>query len=77
MGSKNWNEADDYFSLQLWVRRRPPIRPTFPDATPLRYYGVIFPTVLNLIGLSGFNILNCILGGQALSSVSNDNMSWT
>jgi NCS1 nucleoside transporter family len=41
------------------------------------YYGVIFPTVLNLIGLSGFNILNCILGGQALSSVSNNNMSWT
>ncbi|KAN0085794.1 Permease for cytosine/purines, uracil, thiamine, allantoin domain containing protein [Tylopilus felleus] len=41
------------------------------------YYGVIVPTFLNLIGLCGFNILNCILGGQALSSVSNNNMSWT
>ncbi|KAH0834778.1 cytosine-purine permease [Lanmaoa asiatica] len=41
------------------------------------YYGVIFPTILNLMGLCGFNILNCILGGQALASVSNNNMSWT
>ncbi|KAH7882476.1 permease for cytosine/purines, uracil, thiamine, allantoin-domain-containing protein [Phlebopus sp. FC_14] len=41
------------------------------------YYGIIVPTVLNLIGLCGFNILNIILGGQALSSVSSDNMSWT
>ncbi|KAG8216406.1 NCS cytosine-purine permease [Butyriboletus roseoflavus] len=41
------------------------------------YYGVIIPTILNLMGLCGFNILNCILGGQALASVSNNNMSWT
>ncbi|KAG6334992.1 hypothetical protein ID866_4093 [Astraeus odoratus] len=41
------------------------------------YYGLIIPTILNLIGLCGFNILNCILGGQALSSVSNNSMSWT
>ncbi|KAG9311781.1 cytosine-purine permease [Chiua virens] len=41
------------------------------------YYGVIILTILNLIGLCGFNILNCILGGQALASVSNNNMSWT
>lgn len=41
------------------------------------YYGIMIPAILNLIGLCGFNILNSILGGQALASVSNDNMSWT
>lgn len=41
------------------------------------YYGLTIPALLNLIGLCGFNILNSILGGQALASVSNDNMSWT
>ncbi|KAI6045332.1 permease for cytosine/purines, uracil, thiamine, allantoin-domain-containing protein [Pisolithus marmoratus] len=41
------------------------------------YYGLMIPTILNLIGLCGFNILNSILGGQALASVSNDRMSWT
>ncbi|KIJ06400.1 hypothetical protein PAXINDRAFT_92066 [Paxillus involutus ATCC 200175] len=41
------------------------------------YFGIILPAILNLIGLCGFNILNCILGGQALSSVTNDNMTWT
>ncbi|KAG1831036.1 permease for cytosine/purines, uracil, thiamine, allantoin-domain-containing protein [Suillus variegatus] len=39
------------------------------------YFGIIIPAVLNLIGLCGFNILNGILGGQALASVSS-NMSW-
>ncbi|KAF8434576.1 NCS cytosine-purine permease [Boletus edulis BED1] len=41
------------------------------------FYGVIIPTVFNLTGLCGFNILNCILGGQTLSSVTNNNLSWT
>ncbi|KAH7911184.1 permease for cytosine/purines, uracil, thiamine, allantoin-domain-containing protein [Hygrophoropsis aurantiaca] len=41
------------------------------------YYGIIIPAILNLIGLCGFNILNCILGGQALSSVTGGSMSWT
>ncbi|CAA7268419.1 unnamed protein product [Cyclocybe aegerita] len=41
------------------------------------YYGVIIPCVMNLIGMIGFSILNCILGGQALASVTNDNLSWT
>jgi len=27
--------------------------------------------------MCGFSILNCILGGQALASVSNQNLSWT
>ncbi|KAG1771940.1 permease for cytosine/purines, uracil, thiamine, allantoin-domain-containing protein [Suillus placidus] len=39
------------------------------------YFGIIIPAILNLIGLCGFNILNGILGGQALASVSS-NMSW-
>lgn len=41
------------------------------------YYGVIIPCIMNLIGMIGFSILNCILGGQALASVSSDNLSWT
>ncbi|KAG1732719.1 permease for cytosine/purines, uracil, thiamine, allantoin-domain-containing protein [Suillus lakei] len=39
------------------------------------YFGIIIPAILNLIGLCGFNILNGILGGQALASVSSS-MSW-
>ena len=42
-----------------------------------RYYGVIIPCIMNLIGMIGFSILNCILGGQVLASVSDDNISWT
>ncbi|KDR72652.1 hypothetical protein GALMADRAFT_252819 [Galerina marginata CBS 339.88] len=41
------------------------------------YYGVIIPCILNLIGMIGFSILNCILGGQTLASVSSHNISWT
>ncbi|KAF8872734.1 NCS cytosine-purine permease [Infundibulicybe gibba] len=41
------------------------------------YYGVILPCVLNLIGMCGFCILNCILGGQTLASVAGGNLSWT
>ncbi|KAF9787822.1 NCS cytosine-purine permease [Thelephora terrestris] len=41
------------------------------------YYGVILPCILNLIGMCGFCILNSILGGQTLASVSNGNLSWS
>ncbi|KAK0192388.1 permease for cytosine/purines, uracil, thiamine, allantoin-domain-containing protein [Armillaria mellea] len=41
------------------------------------YFGVIIPCILNLIGMCGFCILNCILGGQTLSSVADGNLSWT
>ena len=43
---------------------------------PQRYYGVILICILNLINMIGFSILNCILGGQALASVVNGQMSW-
>jgi hypothetical protein len=42
-----------------------------------RYYGVIAACIMNLIGMIGFSILNCILGGQTLASVSNQHLSWT
>ena len=32
--------------------------------------------ILDLIGLIGFAILNCILGGQALASVTDGDLSW-
>ncbi|KAF5363074.1 hypothetical protein D9758_012600 [Tetrapyrgos nigripes] len=41
------------------------------------YYGVIIPCVLNLINMFGFCILNSILGGQTLASVTDGNLSWT
>ncbi|KAI5891667.1 uncharacterized protein SCHCODRAFT_02629744 [Schizophyllum commune H4-8] len=41
------------------------------------YFGVILPCILNLIGMCGFCILNSILGGQTLASVSSHNLSWT
>ncbi|KAG6812526.1 hypothetical protein H0H92_002417 [Tricholoma furcatifolium] len=41
------------------------------------YYGVILPCVLNLIGMAGFSVLNSIVGGQALASVSNGSLSWS
>ncbi|EDR06614.1 NCS cytosine-purine permease [Laccaria bicolor S238N-H82] len=40
------------------------------------YYGVIIPCIINLIGLIGFSVLNCILGGQALASAGNGSLSW-
>ncbi|KAF8954889.1 purine-cytosine permease [Flammula alnicola] len=41
------------------------------------YYGVIIPCVLNLVSVIGFSVSNCILGGQALASVTNGHLSWT
>ncbi|KAF5335050.1 hypothetical protein D9758_016322 [Tetrapyrgos nigripes] len=41
------------------------------------YYGVIVPSILNLIGGFGFCILGCIVGGQTLASVTDGRMSWT
>ncbi|KAJ4001874.1 permease for cytosine/purines, uracil, thiamine, allantoin-domain-containing protein [Lentinula boryana] len=40
------------------------------------YYGVIFVCVLNLINMVGFCILNAILGGQTLASVTDGNLTW-
>ncbi|KAI0797398.1 cytosine-purine permease [Irpex lacteus] len=41
------------------------------------YFGVIIPCIFNLAAMTGFCILNGILGGQTLSSVSNGNLSWS
>ena len=41
-----------------------------------RYYGVIVPSILNLVTLIGFGVLNCILGGQTLAAVTSDSLSW-
>jgi len=41
------------------------------------YYGVIIPCILNLVVMCGFSILNCILGGQTLASVTKHNLSWS
>ncbi|KAF8991746.1 permease for cytosine/purines, uracil, thiamine, allantoin-domain-containing protein [Cyathus striatus] len=41
------------------------------------YYGVIIPCTLNLIGVCGFSIWSCILGGQAFASANSGHLSWT
>ncbi|KAL1945935.1 hypothetical protein VTO73DRAFT_1937 [Trametes versicolor] len=41
------------------------------------YYGVIIPSFFNLCSMLGFCILNCILGGQTLASISNGHLSWS
>ncbi|EIM87684.1 NCS cytosine-purine permease [Stereum hirsutum FP-91666 SS1] len=41
------------------------------------YFGVALPSILAIIGGTGFCILNCILGGQTLASVTNGSLSWT
>ncbi|KAJ7090589.1 permease for cytosine/purines, uracil, thiamine, allantoin-domain-containing protein [Mycena crocata] len=41
------------------------------------YFGVLAPVLLNLIGMTGFCILDCILGGQTLAAVANGNLSWS
>ncbi|KAF8639470.1 hypothetical protein AX17_001490 [Amanita inopinata Kibby_2008] len=35
------------------------------------YYAVMVPSTLNVISMQGFFIVNCIIGGQTLASVSN------
>ncbi|KAF9226335.1 purine-cytosine permease [Gyrodon lividus] len=35
------------------------------------YYGSIIPSILNVFSMQGFLILNCIIGGQTLASVSS------
>ncbi|KAI0646407.1 NCS cytosine-purine permease [Trametes meyenii] len=41
------------------------------------YYGVIIPSVFNLCSMMGFCILNCILGGQTLSAISDGHLTWS
>jgi purine-cytosine permease-like protein len=36
----------------------------------LRYFGAVIPSVFNVFTSQGFLILNCIIGGQTLASVS-------
>ncbi|GJE93171.1 NCS cytosine-purine permease [Phanerochaete sordida] len=41
------------------------------------FFGVIVPSIFNLASMCGFCILNAILGGQTLASVSGGNLSWS
>ena len=40
------------------------------------FYGVIIPNIFNLCSMMGFSILNCILGGQTLASITDGRLSW-
>lgn len=45
--------------------------------TPLhRFYLAAVPAILNAATMMGFMILNCILGGETLASVSDGKLSW-
>lgn len=43
----------------------------------IRYYGAIIPSALTVFSMQGFLILNCIVGGQMLASVSNGHLDDT
>ena len=48
----------------------------YPVSAPLiafirRYYGSIVPSAFTVFSMQGFLILNCIIGGQTLASVSD------
>ncbi|KAH9477488.1 Purine-cytosine permease fcyB [Psilocybe cubensis] len=45
--------------------------------TDILLYGAIIPSVLNVISMQGFLILNCIIGGQILSAASNGRLDDT
>ena len=36
-----------------------------------RYYGAIIPSILNVLSLEGFLVVNTIVGGQTLAEVSD------
>ena len=76
MGAQVGHEANDSFALYVWVRIN--MLSSFTVHTKaLSFYGVILPSIVNLIGVCGFSILSCILGGQALASAGNGQLSWT
>ncbi|KAK7683805.1 hypothetical protein QCA50_013181 [Cerrena zonata] len=35
------------------------------------YYGAIIPSILNVVSMEGYLVINCIVGGQALASLSD------
>lgn len=74
MGTSVGPSTDDTGSILIWVRSPNYMR--LPIKLSYRYFGVILPCVLNLIGMVGFCVLNCILGGQTLASVAGGNISW-
>lgn len=39
-------------------------------------YGNMLPVGLNAATVTGFCILNCIVGGQTLAAVSDNKISW-
>lgn len=41
-----------------------------------RYHLAALPALLNAATMMGFMILNCILGGETLASVSDGSLSW-
>lgn len=84
MGPEDRDATDVPIAVQLWVslslRRASGIHRLLTACRIRirirRYYGVMVPTLLNLATLAGYCILNSIVSGQALSSVSNDHLSW-
>lgn len=59
-----------------WGYVHRPKRNDFALTVERRYFGSVVPSVLNVLTLQGFLVLNCIVGGQTLSSVSN-HLSWS
>lgn len=45
------------------------------DHAATRYYGAIIPSILNVLSMQGYVIINCIVGGQTLAAVSPSHLS--
>lgn len=77
MGPETGFTSDVRGTIYIWVRIPYPLVTMFDGflANVRRYYGVMLPSLLLVMGGVGFCVLNCILGGQALASIAN--ISWT
>ena len=70
--SQTWDEVNGCRALLLGVRNSVlywSVR--ILTAVVRRYYGSIIPSAFTVFSMQGFLILNCIIGGQTLASVSD------
>lgn len=52
--------------------RRCPTPSTFLLTWSNRYWGAIIPSILNVVTMQGYLVINTIIGGQALAAASSN-----
>ena len=76
MGTQVGHEANGSLALYVRVRNKSAFSSFTAHTRALSFYGVILLSIVNLIEICGFSILSCIIGGQALASAANGQLSW-